>query len=111
MENKADYKFKVKVGDKVKVIAGNAKGSSGVVKAIIREKQRVVIEGVNMVSKHVKPTAQQPEGGIVQKEAGIHISNVAIIDPKTNQTTRVGRKQDANGKLKRYSKKSQQFID
>ncbi|PWJ39353.1 50S ribosomal protein L24 [Sediminitomix flava] len=104
-------KFHIKTGDKVEVIAGNHKGQQGTVKAILAKNDRVIVEGVNMVTKHVKPTAEKPEGGVKKEEAGIHISNVMLVDPKSGETTRTGRKADENGKLKRYSKKSDQFID
>jgi large subunit ribosomal protein L24 len=111
MENKVNYKVKLKAGDKVQVVAGNAKGKSGVILEVNKLTERATVEGVNMVTKHVKPTQQQPEGAIVKKEAAIHLSSLALLDPKTGKPTKVGRKEDANGKLKRYSKDSKQFID
>ncbi|GAA4845991.1 50S ribosomal protein L24 [Algivirga pacifica] len=104
-------KFHIKKGDKVTVTSGNHKGQEGVVLKMDREKQRATVEGVNLVTKHIKPTAEKPEGGVEKKEAPIHISNLALIDPKTGEQTKVGRKQDAEGKLKRYSKKTGEFID
>lgn len=104
-------KFHVRAGDKVMVIAGNEKGKSGVVSKINRESQRVIIEGLNMVTKAVKPSNENPEGGFINKEAGIHISNVMLMDPKTGKATKVGRKLDEkSGKLVRYAKKSGEII-
>ncbi|MFN8353836.1 MAG: 50S ribosomal protein L24 [Spirosomataceae bacterium] len=103
-------KLHIKSGDTVMVIAGNAKGKSGVVKKVLVEKQRAIVEGVNMMTKHVKPTAQSPEGGIEQREGSIHISNLMVVDPKTGEATRTGRKLNANGKLQRYSKATGEFI-
>ena len=100
----------IKSGDTVQVIAGNSKGKTGVVKKVLVEKQRAIIEGVNMVTKHVKPTAQTPEGGIVQIEGSIHISNLMVVDPKTGEATRTGRKVNADGKLQRFSKATGEFI-
>ncbi|HSV87989.1 MAG TPA: 50S ribosomal protein L24 [Bacteroidales bacterium] len=102
-------KLKIKKGDTVKVISGNDKGSQGRVLTVYPEKLRVLVEGVNMVSKHTKPKAGTPQGGIVKKEAAIHISNLMVIDGKGN-ATRVGRKRDDQGKLVRYSKKTGEVI-
>ena len=93
-------KFHVKKGDTVFVNAGNDKGKTGKVLEVITDKDRVVVEGVNMVSRHTKPSAQAPQGGIIKKEAGIHISNVQLI----------GRKLNEKGALVRYSKKSGEEI-
>ncbi|NOT38678.1 MAG: 50S ribosomal protein L24 [Saprospiraceae bacterium] len=101
-------KFKIKKGDKVQVIAGSKKGQSGEVTAIITEKNRALVGGINIVKKHMKPTNNNP-GGIVEMEAPIHISNLALLDPKSNTPTRVGYKVE-NGKKVRYSKKSGQII-
>ncbi|GCD79643.1 50S ribosomal protein L24 [Schleiferia thermophila] len=103
-------KFHIKKGDKVKVIAGDEKGAEGEVLRIIRDKNRAVVKGINMVKKHVKPTAQNPEGRIVEMEAPIHISNLMLIDPKTGQPTRIARKRDENGNPIRISKKSNEII-
>ena len=108
---KKHAKFHIKSGDKVIVIAGNHKGSEGEVKKVMRDVQRVIVDGVNLVTKHVKPSAENPEGGIQRMEAGIHISNVMLVDPKTGEPTRTGRKLDESGKLRRYSKKTNEFID
>ena len=76
-------KLKIKSGDTVEVIAGDHKGSEGKVMKVILEKNKAIVEGVNMVTKHEKPSAQSPQGGIVEKEAAIHISNLSLVDPKS----------------------------
>jgi len=101
-------KLNIRKGDIVKVIAGDSKGSQGRVLEVLRDKSRVLVEGVNLVSKHTKPNAKQTQGGIVKKEAAIHISNVLLIDGKGN-ATRVGRRMEED-KLVRYSKKSEEVI-
>jgi|JI81BgreenRNA_FD_contig_123_25786_length_816_multi_24_in_1_out_1_1 large subunit ribosomal protein L24 len=103
-------KLHIKTGDMVLVIAGNEKGKKGKVKEVLTEKNRAIVEGLNIVKKHVKPSANQPQGGIVEKEAGIHISNLMLIDPKTGEATRTGRKLNEKGKLQRFSKKTKEFI-
>ncbi len=103
-------KLKIRKGDLVKVIAGDSKGSQGKIVEIIVDKNRAIVEGANMVSKHTKPNAANPNGGIVKQEAAIHISNLALIDPKTGTTTRVGRQKNADGKLVRVAKKSGEEI-
>ena len=100
-----DKRLKIKSGDTVKVISGGSRGKKGSVVSVDRSNDRVVIEGVNIVTKHVKPSASNPQGGVVKVEAGIHISNVMLIDAAGN-VTRVGRKRGDDGKLVRYSKKS-----
>ena len=100
---------KIKSGDTVKVIAGDHKGSEGKVLKVDREKNKAIIEGVNMVSKHTKPSAKNPQGGIVKKEAPVHISNIALIDPKSKKATRVGIKVEGDKKV-RFSKKSNQVL-
>jgi large subunit ribosomal protein L24 len=102
-------KIKIKSGDTVKVIAGDHKGSEGKVMRVYREKNKAVVEGVNMVSKHTKPSAKNPQGGIVKKEAPIHISNIALIDPKSKKATKVGIKVEGDKKV-RFSKKSNQVL-
>ncbi|KGO82772.1 large subunit ribosomal protein L24 [Flavobacterium cauense R2A-7] len=102
-------KLKVKSGDVVKVIAGDHKGAEGKILRVLREKNKAVVEGVNMVSKHTKPSAKNPQGGIVKKEAPIHISNIALIDPKTKSATKVGVKVEGDKKV-RVSKKSNQVL-
>ena len=103
-------KLHIKKGDTVIVNAGNSKGKTGKVLSVLVEKQRAVVEGVNMVSKSTKPTAQHPQGGIIKQEAPIHISNLNVVDPKTGKGTRIGRRPGANGKLVRYAKKSGEEI-
>jgi large subunit ribosomal protein L24 len=100
-------KLHVKVGDTVKVIAGTSKGSEGSILSIDRKKNRVIVDGVNMMKKHVKPSASNPQGGIVESAAGIHISNVMLVI--NGQPSRVGKK-DENGKLVKYSKKTGEVI-
>ena len=102
-------KLKIKSGDTVKVIAGDHKGSEGKVLKVDREKNKAIIEGINMVSKHTKPSAKNPQGGIVKKEAPVHISNIALIDPKSKKATRVGIKVEGDKKV-RFSKKSNQVL-
>jgi len=102
-------KFNIKKGDTVYVNAGASKGKTGKVLEVLRDKDRVVVEGVNVVSKHTKPNSKQPQGGIVKQEAGIHVSNVQLIDPSTNKPTRVGHK-FVDGKKVRYAKKSGEEI-
>lgn len=102
-------KLKVKSGDLVKVIAGNHKGEQGKIVRIFADKNTAIVEGVNVVSKHTKPSAQNPQGGIVKKEAPIHISNIALVDPKTKETTKVGFRMEGDKKV-RFSKKSNQVL-
>ncbi|MBO4654926.1 MAG: 50S ribosomal protein L24 [Bacteroidales bacterium] len=99
----------IKKGDIVKVIAGDSKGSQGKVLMVDVEKYRAMVEGVNLVSKHTKANAKNPNGGIVKKEAPIHISNLMVVDAQGN-ATRIGRRKNENGKLVRYSKKSGEEI-
>lgn len=103
-------KFHVKKGDLVQVNAGSDKGKQGKVLEVITEKERAVVEGINMISKHTKPNAAHPQGGIIKKEAPIHISNINVIDPKTGKPTRVGRKVNEEGKIERYAKKSGEIL-
>ncbi len=103
-------KLHIKKGDNVMVIAGNDRGKQGRVLEIIVEKQRAIVEGVNLVKKHTRPNADNPKGGIIEQEAPVHISNLKVIDSKGN-ATRVGRKKDEKtGKIVRYSKKSGEVI-
>lgn len=101
-------KLHVKIGDTVKVIAGTSKGSEGKILFISKKKDRVVVEGVNMVKKHVKPSASNPQGGIEESPAALHISNTMLVI--NGQASKVGRKKDDNGKLVRYSKKSGEVV-
>lgn len=103
-------KLHIKKGDTVKVISGEEKGNQGRVVFVEISKKRAIIEGLNMVSKHTKPNTANPQGGIVKKEAPIHISNLMLVDPKTGDATRIERKLNKEGKLVRYSKKSGEEI-
>jgi len=107
---KAPAKSHIRSGDTVKVIAGNAKGETGKIKKVLIEKSRATVEGINMITKHVKPNAQNPQGSIEKLEGTIHISNLMVVDPKTGEPTRTGRKADDKGKLQRYSKKTGEFL-
>lgn len=100
----------IKKGDSVIVITGEAKGQQGRVLEVLVKKRRAIVEGVNMVSKHTKPNAQNPQGGILKKEAPIHISNLLLVDPSSGEPTRIGRRLNENNKLVRYSKKSEEEI-
>lgn len=102
-------KFKIKSGDVVRVITGEHKNQEGKVLSVDFAKDRILVEGVNKVSRHTKPNTKNPQGGIIQKEAPIHVSNVALIDPKTKQATRVGFRFEEDKKV-RFSKKSNQLI-
>jgi len=104
-----EKRLKIKSGDTVKVISGGSRGKQGTVISVDRSKDRVVVEGVNIVTKHVKPNASNPQGGVVKSEAGIHISNLMVIDAAGN-ATRVGRRRNTDGKLTRYSKKSNEDL-
>ena len=103
-------KLHIKKGDTVYVNAGENKGQTGKVLKVLVEKRRAIVEGLNMVSKSQKPSAKNPQGGIVKQEAPIHISNLNVVDPKTGKPTRIGRKLNADGKLVRYAKKSGEEI-
>lgn len=109
----SNLKLKIKKGDLVKVIAGDNKGRDGRVLEVIKtdnaNETKVVVEGVNIITKHTKPTAQNTKGGIVKTEAPIHISNVMLVDPKLNKPTRVGRVAE-NGAIQRVAKKSKEII-
>ena len=102
-------KLHIKKGDTVYVNAGNDKGKTGKVLSVMPDKDRAIVEGINMVSKHTKPNPKQPQGGIVKQEAGIHISNLQLIDPQSGKATRVGYKMDGDKKV-RYAKKSGEEI-
>ncbi|MDR9373298.1 MAG: 50S ribosomal protein L24 [Schleiferiaceae bacterium] len=103
-------KFHIRKGDTVQVTAGEDKGEMGKVLELLPKKDRAIVEGVNVVKRHQKPSASNPDGGIRETEASIHLSNLMLIDPKTNEPTRVGRKLDENGNLVRFSKKTQEII-
>jgi large subunit ribosomal protein L24 len=99
-------KLHIKKGDLVFVNSGEYKGQQGKVLEVFVDKSRAIVEGVNIISKHTKPNAKQPQGGIVKKEAPIHISNLMLVDPSSGKSTRIGRRRNESGKLVRYSKKS-----
>lgn len=101
-------KLHIKVGDTVKVISGESNGQEGAVVSIDRKKMRAIVEGVNMIKKHQKPSAADPQGGIVEREAAIHVSNLMIV--QKGEASRIGRKENKEGKLVRYSKKSGEEI-
>ncbi len=84
--------MKIRKNDKVMVISGNARGKTGKVLKVYPDRQRIIVEGVNIMKRHTRPSQKNPQGGIIQKEATIHVSNVMLIDPKTNEVTRVGTK-------------------
>ena len=97
-------KTHIKKGDMVKVLAGENRGDSGRVLEVDRERMTALVEGLNINKKHSKPTTANPQGGIVEKEGPIHISNLMLVDAKTGTPGRVGRKADKEGKLERYVK-------
>ena len=103
-------KLHIQKGDMVFVNAGDDKGKTGKVLEIITKKDRAIVEGVNMVSKHTKPNAKHPQGGIIKQEAGIHISNLQVVDPVKGGPTKIGRRMGEKGKLVRYAKKSGEEI-
>ena len=103
-------KLHIKKNDTVVVLAGEDKGKTGKVLKVLVEKNRALVEGVNMVSKSTKPSAQNPQGGIVKQEAPIHISNLSLVDPKSAKATRVGIKVTEDGKKVRIAKKSGEEI-
>ena len=102
-------KLHIKKGDTVYVNAGNDKGKTGKVLQVLVDKDRAIVEGVNMVSKHTKPNSKQPQGGIIKQEAAIHISNINLVDPKSQKPTRVGYRMEGDKKV-RYAKKSGEEI-
>ena len=103
-------KLHIKKGDTVYVNAGVNKGKTGTVTKVLVEKQRAIVEGVNVVTKRQKPSAKHPQGGFVKVEAPVHISNLNVLDPKTNKPPRIGRRKNEEGKLVRYAKKSGEEI-
>tara|TARA_B110000263_G_scaffold45557_1_gene37618 strand:+ start:625 stop:948 length:324 start_codon:yes stop_codon:yes gene_type:complete len=104
-------KLKIKKNDTVVVLAGTSKGKEGKVIKVYSATNRAIVEGVNMVSKHTKPNAANPQGGIVKQESSINISNLMLVDPKSGEPTRIGRKIDEKtGKLVRFAKKSEEVI-
>ena len=103
-------KLHIKKGDMVYVNAGNDKGKTGKVLEVITSKNRAIVEGVNMVSKHTKPNSKHPQGGIIKREAGVHISNLQVVDPVKGGATKIGRRLNEDGKIVRYAKKSGEEI-
>ncbi|UCG28649.1 MAG: 50S ribosomal protein L24 [Bacteroidales bacterium] len=103
-------KLHIRKGDTVAVITGEYKGQQGKVLEVIIKERRAIVEGVNMVSKHTKPNAQNPQGGIIRKEAPVHISNLLLVDPSTGKPTRIGRRPDKRDKLVRFARKSGEEI-
>jgi large subunit ribosomal protein L24 len=103
-------KLHVKKGDMVFVNAGEYKGKQGKVLEVLVKKDRAIVEGVNIISRHTKPNAKHPQGGIIKQEAPIHISNLMLVDPASGKPTRIGRRENESGKLVRYSKKSGEEI-
>src|SRR5688500_7182705 len=112
MEKKKNLKGRVHIrkGDTVMVIAGDDKGKKGKVLEVFLDKNRAVVEGINIVTKHTKPSAGKPEGGLKKTEAALHVSNLKLVDPATDKPTRIGRKLNDKNKLQRYSKKTGEFI-
>ena len=103
-------KTHIKKGDTVYVNAGESKGQQGRVLQVLRNENKAIVEGINMVSKHTKPNSQYPQGGIIKKEAPVHLSNLMPVDGSTGEPTRIGRKLNEKNKLTRYSKKSGEEI-
>lgn len=103
-------KLHIRKGDTVFVNTGKDKGKTGKVLKVLVDKQRAVVEGLNIVTKSQKPSARNPQGGFVKMEAPIHISNLNVVDPKTGKPTRIGRRLNEEGKLVRYAKKSGEEI-
>ncbi len=104
-------KLKIKSGDTVVVIAGKDKGRQGKVLAVFPRKQRLLVESVNLIKRHTKPSMTNPDGGIIEREAAIHVSNVAMVDPQTGGPTRVGMRILEDGRKVRYAKKSGEILD
>ena len=103
-------KLHIKKGDTVYVNAGDDRGKTGKVLEVLPAKNRAIVEGINLVSKHTKPNAKHPQGGIIKQEATIHLSNLQAVDPSTGTPTRIGRRLNDKGKLVRYAKKSGEDI-
>lgn len=103
-------KLHIKKGDNVVVVAGDYKGTKGKVLAIYPEAQRALVEGVNLIHKHAKPNTANPKGGIIKKEAPVHISNLMVVDPVSGKPTRIGRRLNDKGKLVRFAVKSKEEI-
>ncbi|HPH16576.1 MAG TPA: 50S ribosomal protein L24 [Bacteroidales bacterium] len=103
-------KYHIKKGDTVVVISGEYKGTEGKVLEMVTKSDKAIVEGVNLISKSTKPNAKNPQGGIVKKEAPIHVSNLMLVNPATGKPTKIGRKMNDKGKLVRYSKKTGEEI-
>jgi large subunit ribosomal protein L24 len=103
-------KLHVRKGDMVLVLSGNDRSKKGRVLEVYPVKNRAIVEGINMVTKHLKPSAANPNGGIEKREAPVHLSNLMVVDPSTGEATRIGRKLNKDGRLQRYSKKTGEFI-
>ena len=112
MERKSNTqpKLKIRKGDLVQVIAGDSKGTQGKVLEVLLKENRAVVEGANLVSRHTKPNAANPNGGIIKKEAPIHVSNLMVVDPKSGKPSRVGKQKNDQGKSVRVAKKSGEEI-
>jgi len=109
-KNHSTAKLHIRKGDIVKILSGNYRDKQGMVLKIFTGTYRATVEGVNIVSRHRKPSAKNPQGGIEKKEAPIHLSNLMLVDPTTGEATRIGRKRNETGKLVRYSKKTGKII-
>mgnify|MGYP006302488877 FL=1 len=103
-------KLHIKKGDTVVVITGVNKGQKGRVLEVVRKTNRAIVEGVNLIKKHTKPNTENPQGGILEQEAPVHISNLMLVDPKSGEATRIGRKVNDQGELVRFSKKTGEEI-
>lgn len=104
-------KLHVRKGDRVKVLSGDDRGKVGIVLHVFPKKSRAVVENVNVIKRHVKPTAKDPQsGGIIEKEAPLHVSKLILVDPSDNKPTRIGRKLNDSGKLSRFSKRTGKFL-
>ena len=104
-------KLHIKKGDQVRILCGADRGKEGKILIVFPKEQKAIVEGMHMVSKHVRPSQQYPNGGIIQQEAPIHVSNLMLIDPSTKEPTRIGRQKSSSGKgWVRYSKKSGEVI-
>ena len=101
----------IRKGDQVQVISGNDRGKRGRVLSVSKEKNRAIVEGIRLMKRHTRPTQRDPQGGIIEREAAIHVSNLMVIDPKSDKPTRVGKKKIENGKYVRTSVRSGEMID
>jgi len=102
-------KLHIKKGDTVKILTGSDRGKTGTVLRVLPTERKAIVEGMKLVSKHMRPSQQNPDGGIIQQEAPIHISNLMVVDPKTKEPTRIGRKKAEKGWV-RYAKKSGEIL-